>query len=128
MPRRDASFYSLGPLEKEVMETIWRAGRGVAVREILGEINSHKKVPYAYTTILTVCQNLEKKGLLRSERVGKMNLYFPTVSREKFYKDRLTHFIGTFVREHPDVAASFFAETMDLSPEEAYELLKKFEK
>ncbi len=118
----------MGPLEREVMEVVWKAGKGLPVREILSAINSQKSVPYAYTTILTICQNLEKKGLLRSERVGRMNLYHPTVSRERFYKDRLTNIIGQFVKEHPEVAASFFAEAMDLTPEEAYELLKKFER
>ncbi len=128
MVKRSLEFYSLGPLEKEVMEIVWKRNGGSSVRDILDEINSRKSVPYAYTTILTICQNLEKKGVLRSERRGKKNLYFPTVTREQFYRDRLVHFIGNFVRENPDVAASFFAETMDLSPEEAYELLKKFEK
>jgi len=115
-------------LEKEVMEIIWSKGEGTTVREVLQEINSHKSVPYAYTTILTICQNLEKKGLLSSRREGKFNRYYPRISRETFHRERLSRFLGSFVKEHPDVAASLFAEAMDMSPEEAYELLKKFER
>ncbi|NPB03884.1 MAG: BlaI/MecI/CopY family transcriptional regulator [Thermotogae bacterium] len=127
MARSKSGMYSLGPLEKEVMENIWQRKSGATVKEILGDINSHKMVPYAYTTILTICQNLEKKGFLVSKKEGKLKRYFPTVMREEFYRRRLRHFLGNFVKEHPDVAASFFAEAMDLTPEEAYEILKKLE-
>ncbi len=117
--------FPLGPLEREVMEEIWKKGRGLSVREILDAINERKSVPYAYTTILTVCQHLEKKGFLRKERVGKFHVYHPTVDRDTFYKRSLAGVLGVFARQYPDVAFSFFVDTVGLSEEDVEKILKK---
>lgn len=52
----------LGPLELEVMKVIW-IRKEATVQNVLTELN--KQNDYAYTTIMTVMNRLDKKGLLR---------------------------------------------------------------
>lgn len=67
--------YSLGFLELEVMRIIWRSEE-ISVREVVNIIR--EKRPVAYTTIMTVMDNLYKKGFLTRKKVKKSYYYLPT--------------------------------------------------
>lgn len=69
-----------GALEAAVMDRVWARGGAVNVREILEDLQQERQI--AYTTVMTVMDNLFKKGLLRRERVGKAYVYEATASRE----------------------------------------------
>lgn len=83
---------TLGPLELQVMEIIWE-NKKVAVREVV-ETLRHKK-PIAYTTIMTVMDNLYKKGFLTREKVKKSYYYFPVAKRS----DLITNAISEAMKE-----------------------------
>lgn len=72
---------SLGPLEAVIMERLWAGGRPMAVREVLEELQRNRSV--AYTTVMTVMDNLHRKGLLSRERVGRAYHYSAVQSREE---------------------------------------------
>lgn len=71
---------SLGFLEYEVMKSIWQYKHS-SVREVVDTIRQRR--PVAYTTIMTVMDNLYKKGFLARKKVKKSYYYFPTNDEKK---------------------------------------------
>lgn len=69
----------LGQLEAAVMERLWMRDTPVAVREVLEDLQPER--PLAYTTILTVLDNLHRKGMVLREKRGRAYVYLPTRSR-----------------------------------------------
>ncbi|WP_404352162.1 BlaI/MecI/CopY family transcriptional regulator [Phycicoccus jejuensis] len=72
----------LGHLESAVMARIWASGRPMLVREVLGDLQLDR--PLAYTTVMTVMDNLHKKGLLTRERDGRAYRYQSAQTREQY--------------------------------------------
>jgi predicted transcriptional regulator len=101
----------LGELERRVMDELWSSmGTERTVREVAEHLPSH-----AYTTVLTILDRLERKGLVRRSRDGRAHRYAAVASREE-YTAELMHeaLVGTSDR---DAALVRFAETV--SSEEA---------
>ena len=69
-----------GELEAVVMERLWERGRPALVREVVDDLREHRAV--AYTTVMTVMDNLYHKGFLQREMAGRAWSYTPTASRE----------------------------------------------
>jgi predicted transcriptional regulator len=70
-----------GELEAVIMELLWSRNEPATVREIVTELRRRREI--AYTTVLTVMDNLYKKGWLRREPAGRAYRYVPVVSREQ---------------------------------------------
>lgn len=62
------------------MERLWRWDRPAAVREVLEDLQQDRQI--AYTTVMTVLDNLHRKGMVLREKSGRAFLYRPTRSRE----------------------------------------------
>jgi predicted transcriptional regulator len=71
----------LGELEAAVMQVLWDAMEPVKVRDVLEQLDTGKKL--AYTTVLTVLDNLHRKQWVERELHGKAYLYEPAFSREE---------------------------------------------
>lgn len=71
----------LGALEQLVMEQMWARTEPAAVREVLNDLLLQR--PLAYTTVMTVMDNLRRKGILTREKHGRAYLYRSTLSREQ---------------------------------------------
>lgn len=69
----------LGELEAVVMDHLWAAAGPLTVRDVLALID--RQPPLAYTTVLTVMDNLHRKGFLKRERAGRPFRYWPTKAR-----------------------------------------------
>jgi len=74
---------SLGPLEIEVMETMWQFGPS-NVRDVVGRLQR----ALAYTTVMTTLDRLFKKGLLDREMVVRAFVYKARVTKEEFDRRR----------------------------------------
>lgn len=72
----------LGPLEAVVMQQLWSDGGTQSVRSVHERIAADREI--AYTTVMTVMDNLYRKGLLNRERQGRAYLYSTTRSREEY--------------------------------------------
>ena len=74
------------PTERELqaLKVLWRRGRAT-VREIWGEL-SQTDQELAYTTVLSLLQTMEQKGLVGHEPVGRAYAYFATVARENTFQ------------------------------------------
>jgi predicted transcriptional regulator len=71
-----------GELEAVIMDRLWERGRPTLVREILDDLRGNRDI--AYTTVMTVMENLHRKGWLRRERDGRAWRYEPTGSRSGY--------------------------------------------
>jgi predicted transcriptional regulator len=71
-----------GELEAVIMDRLWEQGRPMLVREMVEDL--HGQRPLAYTTVMTVMENLHRKGWLRRERDGRAWRYEPTGSRSGY--------------------------------------------
>ena len=83
----------LGHLEARVMEQVWRSGTPVAVRHVHDLLQSEH--PVAYTTVLTVMDNLHSKGLLMRERVGRAYRYAAAQTREAYGAELMNQVLDT---------------------------------
>ena len=66
-------------LELQVLSVVWGRGPSTA-REVMEHLPDGKE--RAYTTVLSVMQVMEKKGLLKHRVQGKAHVYRPTVERQ----------------------------------------------
>ncbi|WP_031467491.1 BlaI/MecI/CopY family transcriptional regulator [Sciscionella sediminilitoris] len=74
-------MHGLGELEGKVMDVLWGADRPQRVREVLEHLDTAR--PLAYTTVMTVLDNLHGKGWVHRERDGRAYAYLPARSREE---------------------------------------------
>jgi predicted transcriptional regulator len=74
-------MFGLGELESAVMTVLWEASEPVKVRDVLDDLDTGKKL--AYTTVMTVLDNLYRKGWVQRELDGKAYLYEPALSQEE---------------------------------------------
>ena len=79
---RELRMRRFGDLEAQIMDRLWELGRPMLVREMVEELRSDR--PLAYTTVMTVMENLHRKGWLRRERDGRAWRYEPTGSRSGY--------------------------------------------
>ena len=70
----------LGPLERAVLEQVWRADAEVTVREVAQALPR----PLAYTTVMTTLDRLHRKGLLSRRKDGRAFRYAPRGTPEQF--------------------------------------------
>lgn len=104
---------ALGDLEAQVMSRVWARPEPVTVRDVLGDLQQDR--PIAYTTVMTVMDNLRKKGWLRRQAEGRAYRYAPLVSAQE-YSARLMRQALAASSDRPAVLMHFIGE---LSAEEA---------
>ena len=82
-----------GELEAVIMARLWERRRPTLVREIVDDLRDDR--PLAYTTVMTVMENLHRKGWLRRERDGRAWRYKPTGSRSSYTAELMNDALGT---------------------------------
>jgi predicted transcriptional regulator len=128
----------LGELERAVMETLWDltadwnltaattgadeggsgggggpAARTATARQVSDRLGAAR--PLAYTTVLTVLDRLERKGLVRRLRQGRAHRYAPIATREAYAAELMLDALGR--ASDRDAALVRFVDAV--SPEEA---------
>jgi len=70
-----------GELEAVVMDRLWSWDRPVVVRDVLEDLQRDRSI--AYTTVMTVLDNLHRKGFVIREKDGRAYRYRPARTREE---------------------------------------------
>jgi len=70
--------------ELEALKVLWKRGRAT-VREIWQSL-SRADAELAYTTVLSLMQTMERKGLVGHEPAGRAYAYFAKVGRESTFE------------------------------------------
>jgi predicted transcriptional regulator len=108
--REKLSRKDFGPLESEVMDAVWRAGRPVAVREVIDDLNGARSEPLAYTTVMTVMSRLADKDALSRRKVGRGYVY------EASAPDAAGIAVKDVLRAYGDVAVAHFVDEARADP------------
>ncbi len=95
-----------GKLEAEILEIVWANGP-MTVKRALYFINQTHK--YAYTTIMTVMNHLEKKGILTREKEGHSFLYASIMTKEEFLKYAAEKIIDGLLADFAEIASPVLA-------------------
>jgi predicted transcriptional regulator len=90
--RVSAPRLQLGPLEIDVMETMWRFGL-CNVRDVVERLE--RKL--AYTTVMTTLDRLYKKGFLERELADRAYTYRAKLSREEWDRRRAGEMMAGFL-------------------------------
>ena len=106
-------MHSLGDLEAVIMDLMWRRGQPATVRQVLQPLTAAR--PLAYTTVMTVMDNLYRKGWLRRERDGRAWRYEPTGSRSGYTAALMNDALATSADRR--TALAHFA--LQMSPHDA---------
>lgn len=112
MPSHRPQQLSLGPLEAEILEILWRIGTAT-VKDIHEQILTDPDRELAYASVTTVLNRLQKKGWVKSDRSQRHHYWQPRVSQEEACvlqaHNRLQQFLAI---GNPDVVAAF-ADSLD---------------
>jgi predicted transcriptional regulator len=119
----------LGELEARVMEEVW-ARNGATVREVwrtfVEEARAKDEDEPAYTTILTVMQNLAKKGILEVKgRAGRSYFYAPCCSKEEFVRSHVQLTLKELLEDFPEEVFSTLLSPGTQLPPETVERFRK---
>jgi predicted transcriptional regulator len=108
---------SLGELETEIMRRLWHRAAPATVRELFEELQQDREI--AYTTVMTVLDNLFKKGWLRRDLEGRAYRYEPVSSGEEYSAQLMRNALDS----SPDHVAAF-AHFLRQLPAEQVEALE----
>ncbi len=108
--------------ELEALKVLWERGEAT-IREIADAMNSEAKnggeAEIAYTTVLSLLQVMEQKGLVDHRRDGKAYIYVPRVEQQSTFR-RLA---GSFLDKVFDGAmAEYLVHALDSKRVSAAEL------
>ena len=73
---------NMGELEAVVMDHLWSIDSSATVREVLEAMD--RQPPLAYTTVMTVMDNLHRKGFLTRSMEGRAYRYEPRKPRADY--------------------------------------------
>lgn len=99
----------LGDLEAVIMNLFWDRSGSMTVRDVLEELRADRKL--AYTTVMTVMDNLYRKDLLTRTQQGRAYQYQPARSRA----DHAADLVATALESSGDRASTLlrFVERLD---------------
>lgn len=100
----------LGPLETDVMETVWSLG-DTTVRDVHEALAARRDL--AYTTVMTTMARLASKGLLARDTSGLAHRYRATITRDEYARSTVTSVVDWLVDRFPEPAMSYFAKVVE---------------
>jgi predicted transcriptional regulator len=102
-----------GELENVIMDRLWEWGRPALVRDVVDDLGKDRSI--AYTTVMTVMENLHRKGWLRRQRDGRAWRYEPTGSRSGYTAALMSEALAT----NPDRRTALAHFVLQMSPHDA---------
>jgi len=117
----------LGPLEREVMELVWRnyeSNSETSVRD--AHLAFAERL--AYTTLMTTLDRLHKKGLLERRKDGRAFIYSPRVSPQEFERSIARDVIDTLLGRGADGVEPVLACIVDAVGEHDRALLDELDR
>ena len=75
------------------MDVLWDAEKPQLVRDVVTQLQPERHL--AYTTVMTVLDNLHRKGWLTRERDGRAWRYWPALSRHGYAAQLMSDVLAT---------------------------------
>ncbi len=105
--------------EFQVLSVLWRKGP-LSARQVLDLLPDGKK--RAYTTVLSILQVMEKKGLVSHQREGLTHIFAPKVSKRQVLRPLLRNLLNNIFGGRPAEAVQHLLDEADISAEELAEV------
>lgn len=106
------SLQEFSPMEIWLLNVIYELGEP-DVYEILDRIANEKD--WKYTTVLTIATRLANKGYLKRKKVGRRNVFKPTVTRAKAFELAMTKLYGGSLLKEPAPVIAYLLKSRKLS-------------
>ncbi len=108
-------------LELQILSVLWEKGPST-VWDVLESMPDGKK--RAYTSVLSVLQVMEKKGLLTHKKKGLVHVFSPKVKKKQVLKPIMQKLASNIFGGQPSQAMQFLLEETDVSDQEMEEIHK----
>jgi BlaI family transcriptional regulator, penicillinase repressor len=95
---------ALTKAEEQLMQYLWDLEKGF-LKDIIERFPQPRP---AYTTVSTVIRVLVKKGFIGFRTYGKVNEYYPLISKPRYFQNRIKPLITNYLSGSPETFASFF--------------------
>jgi predicted transcriptional regulator len=89
---RQWGHLSLGPLEIQVMEVVWKCGES-SVHDVVEKLDTR----LAYTTVMTTLDRLFKKGMLNRHKLERAFVYSARFSSHEWERQRAGDLVAGFL-------------------------------
>lgn len=107
--------------EMQVMNVLWKIGRGACVNDILERYEEPRP---AYTTIATFLKILMQKGFVEAKKgIGKQLVYNPLMTKERYRRQVMDEVKESLFDGSVKSLLNHFVQEEDLSSEEIEELI-----
>ena len=104
--------------EEQVMQSLWKLEKGF-LKDIVEEFPEPRP---AYTTISTVIRVLVKKGFIGFKTYGKVNEYYPKLSKNEYAKNRFSGTLKDYFEGSLANFASFFTNDKEVAVKDLEEM------
>ena len=98
--------------ELDIMAVLWDLGAAS-----VAEVRDRLPDELAYTTVLTILRNLESKGHLRHDTVGRAHLFSPTVVRRDVARAAIQQIVDKIFHGSPELLVNRVLTDYGLAPE-----------
>jgi BlaI family transcriptional regulator, penicillinase repressor len=116
-------FTGIGSLEADILAIVWEKER-VTVRDVYETLRERR--PIAYTTVMTVMNNLVKKNLLTQDRTNIAYVYVPAIPGAEVAQTILDSVVNRLLGGHANVAVSYLLGLRTTLTDEQTGALKRY--
>jgi len=117
---KGAPFTGIGSLEADILAVVWEQEK-TTVRAVYETLRERRTI--AYTTVMTVMNNLVKKHLLTQDKSGIAYVYTPAIPGRDVAQTVLVSVVHKLIGDQTGVAVSMLLGLdQDLTPEQTDEL------
>lgn len=112
--------------ELRVLKVLWRL-KSATVRAVKDELEAEGGDPPAYTTVMTLMNQLASKDVLDVDQQRQPFVYTPRVRREQVLNERLRDFVRTVFDGQAGELVLRLVEEANLSPDDLKRIEAKIE-
>jgi len=117
---KGAPFTGIGSLEADILAVVWEQEK-TTVRAVYETLRERRTI--AYTTVMTVMNNLVKKHLLTQDKSAIAYVYTPAIPGREVAQTVLVSVVHKLIGDQTGVAVSMLLGLdNDLTPEQTDEL------
>jgi predicted transcriptional regulator len=106
-PTKDGLVKVLGPLETEIMQTIWQDERST-VKKVHRKLSQQRDI--AYTTVMTTMSRLAEKGVLNRHREGLAYVYSPAITEDDFVTMVVQQVLDGLLDDYSETAVDYMVD------------------
>ena len=98
-----------GPLEAKIMELLWNADE-LSIKDVQQRLEQDK--PVNFNTVMTVMNRLVEKGILKKRLQGRLSLFQPVQSKDRFIEEQSKKITENLLDEFGDVVITHMLDAL----------------